>query len=48
MGGSSRFMCRCPVGCADEWRETTVFLSDGSVLSCLSCGQRMSQIDESC
>jgi hypothetical protein len=47
MVGGSRFICRCPVGCDDGLRETTVFLSEGSLLSCSSCRQRMSQIDES-
>ena len=36
MVGGSRLMCRCPVGCDDELRETTVFLWEGSLLSCSS------------
>ena len=35
---------RCPVGNNGELCETTVFLSEGSLLSCSSCGHRMSQI----
>lgn len=47
MVGGSRFICRCPVGGDGELREATVFLPGGCLLSCSSCSQRMSQIDES-
>lgn len=47
MVGGSGFIRRCPVGCDDGLRETTVFLSEGNLLSCPIGGHRMNQIAES-
>jgi predicted anti-sigma-YlaC factor YlaD len=47
MSTGHRLIIRCPVGCDGEFRETTLLLPEGHLLSCSVCGQLISQIDES-
>jgi 2-polyprenyl-3-methyl-5-hydroxy-6-metoxy-1,4-benzoquinol methylase len=47
MSIGTRFIRCCPVGCDGELCETTVSLPEGCLLSCSTCGQLVSQIDES-